>query len=255
MTRLAHNTLQEKYWDKVATKTHFLGREELPYPARKEEKEFFEFMDMTRKLHILEIGCGTGRYTLPLLRKGHYVAATDVSSESLELLKKQALMEGLSKNLRVEKNNFEEEKLCQKYFGKFDLALMVGVIHHFDPQKREKIFKNVVLSVKTGGQVVALEPNPLNPFFYLLYFFNWLGNIQDVHRWTTEKGMLYTSVFNLRRLFQKFGLERIQIKRYALLPSILGGRFTFVLFFNDLLLKIPMIKEFSLFIWIKGKKI
>jgi len=206
MGQLIHDKTQEEYWDKIAGKRRFSKQREIPYPAIKEMEEFFGFVGIKpgKKLRILEIGCGTGRYTLPLLKRGHCVLGTELSRESLDLLKERARKEGVLKNLRVEQNSFENKKLCQKYFGKFDLVLMVAVIHHFDHQKREKIFKNIVHSVKKGGWVVALEPNPLNPLYYLLYFWRWFRNAQNVNRWATEKGMLFTNTFNLKRLFQQF---------------------------------------------------
>ena len=124
----------------------------------------------------------------------------------------------------------------------------------FIKQKREQIFSNMVKSVKKGGAVVAMEPNPLNPFYYPLFSWNEITNA-DTDRWATDKGILRTSLPSLRRLFQGAGLAEIQFRRYALFPSRFGVRFRFILGLNEFLLKLPLIKNMSLFTWIKGGKV
>lgn len=51
--------------------------------------------------HLLEIGCGSGMETLPLLREGHEVSAVDISHEMLEVVRRKAAAEGLSERLRT----------------------------------------------------------------------------------------------------------------------------------------------------------
>ncbi len=48
---------------------------------------------------LLELGCGPGLETLPLLRDGHEIVAVDVSSEMLERLGANARAEGVSERL------------------------------------------------------------------------------------------------------------------------------------------------------------
>jgi SAM-dependent methyltransferase len=247
-----HDELQAEHWDRFAGR---LPSVNLSYPAILERESFFEFAGLGEKaLTILEIGCGTGRYTLALLERGHRVIATDVSQKSLDCLRDSAAARGLVEHLSLERNSFEEAEACQKYFNEVDLVLCVNVIHHFHPQKREQIFSNMVKSVKKGGAVVAMEPNPLNPFYYPLFSWNEITNA-DTDRWATDKGILRTSLPSLRRLFQGAGLAEIQFRRYALFPSRFGVRFRFILGLNEFLLKLPLIKNMSLFTWIKGGKV
>ena len=249
-----HNRQQERFWDQIALKKKAEEGKPIHYPAEKEMKEFFQFLCARKNKRVLEIGCGTGRYTLPLLKKGCFVHGTEISAKSINRLVKQAKALGLERNLTTEKTTFESPKACIPHKGKFDQALMVAVIHHFFPKKRKQIFQNIVDSLKKGGRVTALEPNPLNPFYYCLYFWRWLLNKKNVNRWSTETGMLYTNIFNLKRLFTQAGLKKMEIKRYAFLPSIFGNYFPIVLKFNDIITNTPILKEFSAYIWIKGEK-
>lgn len=50
---------------------------------------------------ILEIGCGTGVETLPLLRDGHEILAVDISEEMLRVVRDKARREGVGERLRT----------------------------------------------------------------------------------------------------------------------------------------------------------
>ncbi len=52
-----------------------------------------------RAHRLLELGCGSGMETLPLLREGHEVACVDISPRMLEVVKEKARQEGLSERL------------------------------------------------------------------------------------------------------------------------------------------------------------
>jgi len=249
-----HNLIQTAYWDSVAANNKVFGCDEMPYPAKREMERFFEFSGFKGGENILEIGCGTGRYTLALLRMGCRVCATDISSESISVLKKSAEARGLDNNLSLEVDTFEDSGRCSRFTGKFDYVLFVAVIHHLDPAKKEDIIANAVKSLKAGGKIIALEPNPFNPLYYLLYFWRWCARIKGKNRWATEKGFLRTSTFSLKKLFHKSGLKNIKVCRYAWLPSVLGNSAPFILPVNDILNKIPVVREMSAFTWMSAEK-
>lgn len=74
---------------------------------------------------VLELGCGTGRVTFPLLMKGAAVTAVDLSEPMLSLLaSKAAALDGdLRQRLRIQKGD-----MCSFELGeKFDLIIFPGV--------------------------------------------------------------------------------------------------------------------------------
>ncbi|MCI4340701.1 MAG: methyltransferase domain-containing protein [Thermoplasmata archaeon] len=79
------------------------------------------FVDRHR---LLEVGCGSGMETLPLLREGHEIVAVDVSSRMLTVVREKARMEGLSERLVTEKLRAANlGALVDKYgAGGFDAA-------------------------------------------------------------------------------------------------------------------------------------
>jgi SAM-dependent methyltransferase len=50
---------------------------------------------------LLEIGCGSGMETLPLLKQGHEITVVDISDRMLEVVRKKAAAEGVTERLRT----------------------------------------------------------------------------------------------------------------------------------------------------------
>lgn len=57
----------------------------------------------TRPSHLLEIGCGSGMETIPMLSRGHEVLAVDISSRMLDIVRRKAEQQGLLSGLRLMK--------------------------------------------------------------------------------------------------------------------------------------------------------
>ncbi len=77
---------------------------------------------------ILEIACGTGRITIPLLNKGFPVTAVDISSSMLDILKSKT---GIYNNLQIIKKDMRFLDLKKKFdiafitYGSFQLLINV----------------------------------------------------------------------------------------------------------------------------------
>jgi len=251
----AHNRTQSDFFnDKTEINEEAaLSTKELPFYVKKEMESFFAFAGLNEPLDVLSVASGWGPYTVPLLRKGCRVTATDISERSLAILKKRADQEGLSEGLFIDKNSFEDEGSVKKYLGMFDRVICIGGVHHFNPEKRDTIIMNMSRALKKGGYMTLLEPNPLNPFYYLGFLYSWIARKHNI-RWHVDKNFVHSNARNLKKVLGKCGLSGIEVKRYALLPSILARNCGCVLGFNDFLLKVPAVRAMSAFVWVKGKK-
>ena len=67
--------------------------------------------------HLLEIGCGSGMETLPLLREGHELYCVDISERMLEVVRAKAREEGLSERLRTRRLTASEIAELAKEVG------------------------------------------------------------------------------------------------------------------------------------------
>lgn len=67
---------------------------------------------------LLEIGCGTGTETIELLKRGHHIVATDVSSKMLDIVSQKAKRIGLESQLTTIKLNGEQLESLIPTYGK-----------------------------------------------------------------------------------------------------------------------------------------
>jgi len=89
------------YWDKDAE--HRLRR--LSKNKERSEKQVKE-LNLRHTDVVLDIGCGTGRLTIPIAKRVKFVYAIDVSKKMLEITKRELENNGL-KNVRLINTNFE----------------------------------------------------------------------------------------------------------------------------------------------------
>ncbi|MGA8542353.1 MAG: class I SAM-dependent methyltransferase [Thermoplasmata archaeon] len=66
---------------------------------------------------LLEIGCGSGMETLPLLQDGHEILCVDISSRMLDVVRAKARTEGVSERLRTERLRASELTTLERTLG------------------------------------------------------------------------------------------------------------------------------------------
>jgi len=82
----------------------------------KEDKKFYLRLAKKTGSPILELGCGTGRITIPLLEAGYRVVGIDSSGEMLRRLKnKTSELKLASKQLKLHHSNMANFNLKQKF--------------------------------------------------------------------------------------------------------------------------------------------
>src|SRR2546422_910297 len=128
--------------------------------------------------HLLEIGAGAGRYTLPLLRAGYRIDALDLSPRALARLEERARAEGLGDRLRTIAG--DAERLDPG--GAYDLVYGVHLLHHV--ADRVAMLASMRRAARRGGVVVCVEPNPLNPAWYAYL------TLDRLRSWRGERGPL-----------------------------------------------------------------
>ncbi|HSX40805.1 MAG TPA: methyltransferase domain-containing protein [Candidatus Saccharimonadales bacterium] len=214
-------------------------------PARKYEfDKFIKFFNLPKSAKLIELGSGYGRFVLPFLHLGYHVTAVDVSQNSLNIIKAEAKKYHLDKNLKTLRSDFQKTAFNSIY----DAAFCISTFHLLGAteKKRVETLKNLVKTVKKGGQVLVIEPNPLNPLYYPFYFFS-----KEVS-WNVEKHFMKSNEANLRKIFKNLGLKNIKVTYVGFLPMRFIENFPFVAQLNDILSKTPILNKFSSFIYIKG---
>jgi demethylmenaquinone methyltransferase/2-methoxy-6-polyprenyl-1,4-benzoquinol methylase len=107
---------------------------------------------------VLEVGCGTGYFTLPaaeLIGDQGCLVAMDVVSESVELVSKRVQLASL-KNVRVVKGDAMDTGLDA---GSFDAVLLFGVIPA-PMLPLSKLLPEMHRVLKAGGTLAVWPPIP-----------------------------------------------------------------------------------------------
>lgn len=120
-------------------------------------EQTIKVINMSTDIRILEVGCGAG-FSVNYLQ-GNYreYFGVDYSEKLINYAKK----------IHIRKNvNFKAIDIKDySPHHRFDLILLVGVLHHFS--NIHELFKNMVHLLKPGGWILANEPQGGNPIIHL----------------------------------------------------------------------------------------
>ena len=133
----------EAYWQDSAVQREAMARDAL-YLYKKR-------IDLT-SAKVLEIGCGTGDFSLELAKAGASVVALDMSQQRIDALRKRTVEIRLKLDLVVgdaQKTSFENET--------FDLILCRNVIEHVCNPPR--LVEEMGRILKPGGAIQLTAPN------------------------------------------------------------------------------------------------
>ncbi|MFH1860000.1 MAG: glycosyltransferase, partial [bacterium] len=125
-------------------------------------------------MRVLEIGCGTGEYTLKVAQTGARIFATDISEELLfSAIGKESQMG----NVKIRTQN--SFVLCQAERlpfndNSFDAVVGNAVLHHLDLPLALQEIKRVLIH---KGRFAFTEPNMLNPQNMLIKNIKLLGRL------------------------------------------------------------------------------
>lgn len=122
---------------------------------KKELMTIFYLLNKVNPKLILDYGCGAGWLSKILISHNYNVLGVDISKGLI----------GNSKRINSE-NEFLVGDCVNLPFkeGKFDLIIGMGILHHLDC-KRALLECHRIL--KTGGYILFMEPNLLNPPMYI----------------------------------------------------------------------------------------
>lgn len=90
----------------------------------------------TRRLRVLDIGCGEGKDAVFFARNGYDVTAFDVTTAGVEKTKRLADQAGVRMNV------FQADILDFRLEAPFDILYSSGVLHYMRPEYRDEIFDN-----------------------------------------------------------------------------------------------------------------
>lgn len=150
---------------------------------RSRQPEFITTMKYIEKYlntdsRIIEIGAGTGRYSLALAEKGYDVTAVDLTPHNIEIMRKKVKKHH---NIKILEGNacdmsaFSDES--------FDIVLLLGPMYHlFADDDKKKAMREAIRIAKKGAVIFTSYCNSDTAVYKLFY----TGKILDF----VDKGLI-----------------------------------------------------------------
>ena len=100
----------------------------------------------------VDLGCGTGNYSIYLASQGFDVTGIDISFTAIELARNSAIQKGIKCGFTVADVLGELDEAIGKFAFTFDWELL----HHIFPSDREKYINNVYRLLNPGGLYLSV---------------------------------------------------------------------------------------------------
>ncbi|MCD4779306.1 MAG: methyltransferase domain-containing protein [Candidatus Omnitrophica bacterium] len=195
---------------------------------------------ITPEMSVLEIGCGTGCFTLQFAETKAHITAIDVSPDFLDIARKKVIASNVSFKIdNAYALSFEDSS--------FDTIVGSSVLHHLDIDQALKEFLRVL---KPGGTIFFAEPNMLNPQIFIERNVGFVKSYLHVSPDETAfvRGPLRKKIF-------QYGFEDVTVAPFDFLhPLIFPPLVPFFQCFSLCIEKVPLLKEIAGSLFIQAKK-
>jgi SAM-dependent methyltransferase len=203
-----HNRVQIEYFEHAGKEA--MRPTSTPYVERQVDA-LIRFAGLAAGDHILDVGCGMGRYTLPLAERGLAVEGVDLSRTLLDRL--EAFDAGRH---TIPLHCADILEMPESLDRTFDAAVGFFTLHHLHDLPAS--FAALARLVRTGGRIAFLEPNPLNVLYYVQLA------VAPGMSWHGDKGILNMRPRTVFGAMEKAGLMSLTMERFGLLPPLAANR-------------------------------
>lgn len=236
---------QQKEYYRRLPHAHLQFHAESVY-ARNIADEVLKHIGLSKGKKLLEVGCGSGRFTLHLIRTGLSLTALDLSAEQLNNLTDASRHLELKADPLVAQTG-DISRAAELFEGQeFDGIIGFFILHHLEDIRSSVQALHPILG--NGGAVIFIEPNRLNPLFLAQIFF-----CKDM-TWRGEKGTFRYGVRGYRRCFEDSGYTEFGIRKFGFFPPQILDKFPLMLRIEKWLEKVPFLRIFLPFLLITAKK-
>lgn len=159
-----------------------------------------------KQLKIIDVGCGTGRHSIELTKRGYSVTGIDLSESLLGKAREKARQKGLQIDF------VKHDARDLPYEDQFDMAIMMcegGFPLMETDEMNFEILKNVAKSLKVHSKFIFTTLNGLFPLFHSINDFHAEGHTEDNATYDSKKFDLMTfRDYNITRIVDDNGVEK-----------------------------------------------
>jgi 2-polyprenyl-3-methyl-5-hydroxy-6-metoxy-1,4-benzoquinol methylase len=159
-----------------------------------------------KDLKIIDIGCGTGRHSIELAKRGYAMTGIDLSESLLEKAREKAKHNGVKVDfLRHDARNLP-------FVKQFDVAIMMcegGFPLMETDEMNYEILNNVSKSLKDKSKFIFTTLNGLFPLFHSINDFHAAGLIEGNATYDSRSFDLMTfRDYNITKVADDYGVEK-----------------------------------------------
>jgi SAM-dependent methyltransferase len=203
----AHNSYQRRYYDETV-KPRMIPTGS-PYIQRHLD-EMISVAELTPGEPIVEVGCGMGRYTIPLAERGFQVEGLDLSPV---LLQRLARFNAGKREIPLHAADVLGPPA--DLIGRFSAVIGFFALHHM--HDLESCFRGMRDMLSPGGRVAFLEPNALNPLYYVQIA------VTPGMTWRGDRGVAKMRMGFVSRAMQRAGFSDTRVHRFGFFPPFIAN--------------------------------
>ncbi len=205
---IQHNQIQRNYYESRTHKENWRMRPRTTPYVLNHIEHLIKDNALNKTQHILDVGCGMGKFTIPLAEKGYDVSGLDLSSYLLNELQ-SANQSGREIPCYQSDIHMPLEEITHK----FDVVSGFFMLHHL--HNLHLAFQGVRKLLKDGGKVCFIDVNAFCPLYYLQV------TLAPTMSWRAEKGILNMRNTLLTHALREAGFKKIQIQNYGAMPPFI----------------------------------
>lgn len=203
-----HNRAQLEYFERAGK--HAMRPADSSYIQRQVDR-LVAFAGLAAGERVLDVGCGMGRYTFALADRGLAVEGLDLSEQLLERLR-----EFDAGRYRIPLHCADVLDPPDELRGRFDAVVGFFTLHHL--HDLTGCLRAMGSLLRPEGQVAFLEPNPLNPLYYIQML------VVPGMSWSGDRGILTMRESNVFQAMNAAGLANPAAERFGFFPPFVVNR-------------------------------
>lgn len=118
---------------------------------KKDQEDKKEDQNHKRNYRILEVGAGTGRYSIPLAEEGYQVDSVELVEHNLNILKSK-----IKADYSITASQGNALDLSAYADGTFDMTLVLGPMYHlYTEEDKKQALREAIRVTKTKGHILV----------------------------------------------------------------------------------------------------